>query len=203
MKVLVVLGHPNKGSFNHAIAYRAVQTLHDNGHLVFFHDLYQEDFDPILKNQEISRGAELPEQIKKHCSELSEVDGIIIIHPVWWEAPPAILKGWVDRVVRPGVAYEFVEVNNGEGESRGLLNVHTVLVLNTGNAPEGNVIEGNPLNGLWNGSIFGTSSKKGLAYPYQFLRKRYGMIITSTPEKRIEWLDDVQSTVEKLFPQGR
>jgi putative NADPH-quinone reductase len=46
MKVLVILGHPNKESFNHAIAKKVVETLLNNGHEVFFHDLYDDNFDP-------------------------------------------------------------------------------------------------------------------------------------------------------------
>jgi len=203
MKVLVILGHPKKGSFNHAIAEQTVQTLQKNGHEVFYHDLYDEGFDPILISQETTKECSLPGPIGKHCSELSIVDGIIIVHPVWWEAMPAILKGWVDRVVRPGVAYEFKEVADGEGASVGLLNAHTVLVLKTCNTPPGHEIKGNPLSVVWNDSIFGTSSKKGLAYPYQFFRKTYGMIVTSTLENRKEWLQDVQLTVNQYFPKGR
>lgn len=203
MKVFVVLGHPTKGSLNHAIAEQTVQTLRKNGHEVLYHDLYEEGFDPVLESQEISREAALTEQIEKHCSGLAVADGVVIVHPIWWEMPPAILKGWVDRVVRPGVAYEFKEVADGEGASVGLLNVHTVLVLNTCNTPPGHEIKSNPLSAIWNESIFGNSSKKGLAYPYQFFRKTYAMVVTSTLEERKEWLVDVQATVDKYFPRGR
>jgi NAD(P)H dehydrogenase (quinone) len=52
--------------------------------------------------------------IELHCREIADVDGIIV-HPNWWGQPPAILKGWVDRVLRPGVAYRFLEGDAGEG----------------------------------------------------------------------------------------
>ena len=60
-------------------------------------------------------------------------EGIIIIHPNWWGMPPAILKGWVDRVMRPGVAYEFLEGDSGEGVPRGLLRARRAIVFNTSN----------------------------------------------------------------------
>ena len=50
--------------------------------------------------------------------------------------PPAILKGWIDRVMRPGVAYEFLEGDSGEGVPNGLLKAKTALVFNTSNTPE-------------------------------------------------------------------
>ena len=56
MKVSVILAHPTAGSFNHAIASKAVKALKQNGYDVIFHDLYQERFDPLLT------GAEIPER---------------------------------------------------------------------------------------------------------------------------------------------
>jgi putative NADPH-quinone reductase len=53
MRISVILGHPNKGSFNHAIADTTVKTLRANGHKVHFHDLYQKKFNPVLPNSEI------------------------------------------------------------------------------------------------------------------------------------------------------
>ena len=79
MKISVILAHPDKGSFNHAIAEVAVQVLCDAGHTVSFHDLYAEQFDPILPAQEIPSGSALPPQLKTHCDEIAEADGIIIV----------------------------------------------------------------------------------------------------------------------------
>lgn len=59
MHISVILGHPEKGSLNHAIADTVVGTLQSSGHGVFFHDLYAEQFDPILPSIEIARDAYL------------------------------------------------------------------------------------------------------------------------------------------------
>ena len=59
MKISVILGHPDQGSFNHARALTVIQTLIELGHMVIFHDLYAERFDPILIQAEIPKGAEL------------------------------------------------------------------------------------------------------------------------------------------------
>jgi NAD(P)H dehydrogenase (quinone) len=107
MQISIILAHPDPLSFNHAIAYKAFEVLKLNNYDVFFHDLYKEKFDPLLGQEEIARDAALPAAIKKHCEEIAAADGIVIVHPNWWGQPPAILKGWVDRVIRPGVAYEF------------------------------------------------------------------------------------------------
>jgi putative NADPH-quinone reductase len=115
MSISVILAHPREGSFNHAIADTVVRTLKDTGYDISSHDLYREGFDPILPYGEISKHAEVEGLVKPHCEELAGADGIVIVHPNWWGQPPAILKGWLDRVFRPGVAYEFTEDDGGEG----------------------------------------------------------------------------------------
>ena len=120
MKISVILAHPRPGSFNHAIADEAAALLRKSGHTVTIHDLYQEQFDPLLPYSEISRDAPLPPAIALHCREIAEADGIIFVHPDWWGMPPAILKGWVDRVLRVDVAYRFEEGDSGEGLPIGL-----------------------------------------------------------------------------------
>jgi len=95
MKTLLILAHPDKTSFNHAIADAAAGALQQNGHEIMFHDLYEEKFDPVLPAAEIPKNATLPPDIEKQCREITEADGIIIVHPNWWGQPPAILKGWV------------------------------------------------------------------------------------------------------------
>jgi len=133
MQISIILAHPDPGSFNHAIAQTAVEAIRANGHKVFFHDLYQENFDPLLNHKEMAKDVALPAPIKQHCAEIAMADGIVIVHPNWWGQPPAILKGWVDRVIRPGIAYEFLEGDTGEGIPKGLLKARAVLVFNTSN----------------------------------------------------------------------
>ena len=195
MKISVILGHPHKTSFNHAIAGTVVQTLRCNGHIVRYHDLYEERFDPILPYDEISQDASLDPVIKSHCDEIAEADGIVIVHPNWWGQPPAILKGWVDRVIRPGVAYEFAEGDSGDGVPVGLLKAKAVLVFNTSNTPKDREIEvfRDPRETLWQNCVFDLCGVKN------FYRKMYRVIVTSTLEQRKAWLRDVQETVQTYF----
>ena len=195
VRISVILGHPRKKSFNHAIAERVVQTLLRNGHAVCYHDLYEEDFDPNLPCEEIPKAAPLAPAIERHCAEISVADGIVIVHPNWWGQPPAILKGWIDRVLRAGVAYEFAEGDNGEGIPVGLLKAKAALVFNTSNTPRARELQtfGDPLETLWGKCIF------DLCGVENFNRKMYGVIVTSTLEQREVWLRDVQETVQKYF----
>jgi putative NADPH-quinone reductase len=197
MKVSLILAHPMPGSFNHAIADAARDALEGNGHQVVFHDLYQEGFDPILPSEEISKGASLTTIVQKHCEEIASADGIIIVHPNWWGMPPAILKGWVDRVIRPKVAYEFLEGDSGEGVPRGLLRARIAMVFNTSNTiPERErQAFGDPLQTIWKNCIFGLCGVK------EFFRTTYSVVVTSSPAQRKSWLDDVQNTISEHFPK--
>lgn len=196
MKISVILAHPEQGSLNHAIAHAAVDALSENNHTVCFHDLYEERFDPLLEARELPREAPLPAEIDKHCDEIAHADGIIIVHPNWWGQPPAILKGWIDRVIRPGVAYEFEEGDLGEGAPRGLLKARAALVFNTSNTPAQREIRffGDPLETLWKNCVF------GLCGVQLFERKMFRVVVTSTEEQRSQWLQEVRDTVTTYFP---
>ena len=101
MHILVILGHPNPASFNHALAHAVCAALEGAGHAVTFHDLAGEGFDPCMRAEEITLASAVPDLVRRHCAELRAADGIVVVHPNWWGQPPAILKGWIDRVFRP------------------------------------------------------------------------------------------------------
>jgi NAD(P)H dehydrogenase (quinone) len=196
MQISVILAHPLPGSFNHAIADAVAGTLRRAGHRVAFHDLYHEKFDPLLPYPEISRDADLPPAIAEHCREIAAADGIVIIHPDWWGMPPAVLKGWVDRILRPGVAYRFAETDSGEGIPEGLLAARSALVFNTSNTPAAREKEvfGDPLERLWRDCIFAFCGVP------VFRRRMFGVIVTSTPDQRKAWLNEVRDLTRQTFP---
>jgi len=105
-QALVVLCHPNKTGFNQAIAAAAVDHL-KKSHSVEFLNLYQETFDPVLPAPELPRKYTLDETVQRYNALVQQAQVLIFVHPDWWGGPPALLKGFVDRVFRPGVAYEF------------------------------------------------------------------------------------------------
>ncbi len=199
MKISVILAHPDPKSFNHALADTVIKALKAKGHKVFFHDLYKEKFDPLLPAKEIPENARLPAIIKKHCEEIAEADGIVIVHPNWWGQPPAILKGWVDRVIRPGVAYEFLEGDSGEGVPNGLLKAKAALVYNTSNTKTRREKEvfGDPLETIWKNCIF------GLCGITNFHRRMFNVIVTSTEKQRKIWLNHIQKDIHFFFPDKR
>jgi NAD(P)H dehydrogenase (quinone) len=196
MQITVILAHPDPKSFNHAIARAVLEELLRLRHSVFFHDLYAEGFDPRLPAGEIPDGAPLPGEVSVLCREIAESDGIVVVHPDWWGQPPAILKGWVDRVLRPGVAYQFLGGDAGEGIPVGLLKARAAVVFNTSNTPAKREAEvfGDPLETLWRSCVFGFCGVK------QVTRKMFGVVVTSTPEERERWLAEVQETIAEFLP---
>jgi len=198
LSVLVVVAHPDPASFNHALADAAARAARARGHAVVLHDLHAERFDPILPRAEFPREAALPPEVRRHCDDLAAADGIVIVHPNWWGQPPAILKGWIDRVIRPGVAYAFQEGDGGEGVPVGLLRARTAVVLNTSNTPPEREREafGDPLEAIWRRCVFGLCGVDDVR------RRTYGVMVTSTPAQRAAWLADAFELVAGAFPAG-
>lgn len=197
MKVSVILGHPYENSFNAAIARAATETLEENGHTVIFHDLYQEGFNPVIPKEELVSDHTEDALVMQHQREIREADGIIIVHPNWWGQPPAILKGWVDRVLRENVAYTFPEGDNGGGLPIGLLKAKAGLVFNTSNTPEKreNEVFGDPLQRLWRDCIFDFC---GVTV---FDRKMFRVIADSSEHDREQWLFQTKEMVKQYFPK--
>jgi putative NADPH-quinone reductase len=197
MNILIILGHPGPKSFNHALAFGAYDALHKDGHHVILHDLCAEDFDPLLPAQEIPESGSMPPLIQKHCEELKSADGIIIIHPNWWGQPPAILKGWIDRVFRPGIAYRFEEGDGGEGIPIGLLKARAAIVLNTSNTPEAREKEafGDPLEAIWKRCIFDLCGVRNV------YRRMFNVLVTSTREQRLAWIEEAIDLCRRVFKE--
>ena len=196
MNVSLLLAHPNPASFNHAIAQTTVEALKAHGHAVWFHELYAEQFDPVITVGELARDAQLPPAIEQHCQEIDQADGIVFIHPNWWSQPPAILRGWTDRVLRAGRAYTFVPDGQGGAKPVGLLKARIGMVFNTANTPQEKEVElyGDPLETLWRKVVF------GLCGVTDVHRRNFTPVILSTPEQRRAWLEEVKATVQRVFP---
>ena len=196
MNILVVLAHPSPNSFNHALADAVRDALRGDGHDVVFHDLCAENFDPLLPADEIPSAAALPPAIQRHCAELAAADGIVVVHPNWWGQPPAVLKGWIDRVLRPGVAYRFLPGDSGEGVPVGLLRARTAVILNTSNtnARREQAAFGDPLEAIWKRCIFGLCGVRDVR------RRMFSVLVTSTPAQREAWLAEAVALCRQAFP---
>lgn len=150
MRILLLFAHPGRKSFNHAIVDRLRSSL--QGHELIEHDLYRDQFDPVLPATEILRRYSLEPQIQMHYHDVQRCQALIVVHPDWWGQPPAILKGWLDRVLRPGVAYELEGPEFGRKHTVPLLTGRRALVLVTSDSEASHV---QPLfDMIWRDRVF-------------------------------------------------
>jgi NAD(P)H dehydrogenase (quinone) len=109
MHVLTVLCHPTPNSFSHSVATRFVAGAQSAGHTVELADLYAEHFDPILTERDLQqfKGAVMPDDVLVEQARVERCDALCLVFPMWWYGPPAMMKGWFDRVWSAGWAYQW------------------------------------------------------------------------------------------------
>jgi NAD(P)H dehydrogenase (quinone) len=132
MRAVLIVAHPDPSSFTHAIADRMRTALESGGHQVITHDLYAEGFTAAMTAAE--RHAYHHEQpvldplVAEHIADITDADTLIYVYPTWWSGLPAILKGWFERVMVPGVGFVF----DAKGKVRpGLTNVRRLVGIST------------------------------------------------------------------------
>ncbi|SMH51524.1 NAD(P)H-dependent oxidoreductase [Mesorhizobium australicum] len=197
MKALVVVGHPAADSFNHALAEAVWAAWTSAGCDVVFHDLYAEGFDPLLSASEARGGSTADETVAAHIAELRACDLLAVVHPNCWGAPPAMVKGWIDRVFAPEAAYTFAKGDSGE--AIGLLRARAALILNTGNTEadrEENHF-GDPLDQIWRRCILDFCGVKHVS------RALFGVVATSSPDDRRAWLEQAGKMARDMWEQAR
>jgi NAD(P)H dehydrogenase (quinone) len=192
MYALIVVANPSTSSLSHAMASAAERVLIAHGYKIAFHDLYAEHFDPVQPTGEGANTSSSNQLVEQHCSELSRADLILVFHPNWWGQPPAILKGWIDRVFRLNTAYAYPAGVGFEGVPLGLLRARHAMVFNTSNtSPEREAaMFGDPLESLWKNCVF------GLCGVTSVVRRMYTPVSGSTCEQRAAWLAEVTALVE-------
>lgn len=108
MKHLIISAHPNPQSFNRALVEEVIKATRQAGGETVVRDLYTLDFNPVLSWRELNASMEgiVPAEIKFEQKLITEADLITFIYPLWWMGFPAILKGYLDRVLSYGFAYQ-------------------------------------------------------------------------------------------------
>ncbi|MGB2202208.1 MAG: NAD(P)H-dependent oxidoreductase [Pseudooceanicola atlanticus] len=115
MRALVVYSHPREGSFTSAVRDAVVDKLTDFGAEVRLLDLYKMGFDPVLSAREHEDYLEPGinrKTLEDHVEPLEWCDTLIFVYPTWWYGLPAMIKGWLDRVMLPGVAFDMPQAEN-------------------------------------------------------------------------------------------
>lgn len=136
MRINVIYAHPSDGSFNAAIHRTVVDTLARAGHEVRDFDLYARGFEPRLSAAE--HGAHYAQgeneaPVQEYVDALRWAEALVFVFPTWWYGVPAILKGYLDRVWLPGVAFHLPA--DGGRIQPGLTNIRKLAVVTTHGAP--------------------------------------------------------------------
>ncbi len=136
MRIQVVHCHPLTSSYNHALFGAIVETLQANGHEVVATDLYREGFAPAMTGHEretYMQEAYDHRAVAGYVDTLKTVEGLVLCFPHWWFAMPAMLKGWVDRVWGPGIAFDYDRKDNHLTPA--LHNIRLFVVVTTYGSP--------------------------------------------------------------------
>jgi NAD(P)H dehydrogenase (quinone) len=145
MKHAIILAHPKPDSLCASIASAYAAAAHTLGHKVTLRDLYAMDFDPCLRAEELptDTGYTLAPDAVAEREHVADADVFAFVYPFWFNAPPAILKGYVDRILSMGFGYEF-----DIGGSNPLLTGRKLVSLTTSGAPDSWVRDSGALSTL-------------------------------------------------------
>lgn len=148
MKVLMISAHPSERSFIGTLRSEVFNELKDLNHEVRHRDLYSENFNPVFSAYErlnhvgdlAVKLQNLPD-LQSHVEDIQWADALVLVYPTWWSGQPAILKGWIDRVLMNEVAWVLPE---GAARIRPLLtNIRKIVVVTThGSTKFVNALEG-------------------------------------------------------------
>ena len=201
MRIFSIIAHPRSNSFCHAISRQAQAALRECGHEVDHHDLYEEGFAPCLKSEEaytvgdtLERAMSRAEDpvILRHREGIAQAEGLLVVHPNWWGKPPAILAGWMDRILVPGVAYRL---ETADGLPEGLLAVKRALIFNTSDteAEREQRDLGDPLELIWGRCVL----------PYcgveRYERRVFRPVVDSSERTRTDWLSETDVLCRNMF----
>jgi putative NADPH-quinone reductase len=137
MLVAVVVAHPSADSYCRHLASRAVAGLRAAGHDVEVLDLYDDGFRVAMSPEERDAyHGDAPicdPLVARYADVVQRAGALVFVYPTWWSSLPAILKGWLERVMVPGVSFRFDERTGKVKPALG--NVRTIVGISTYGSP--------------------------------------------------------------------
>ena len=196
MHIAIVFNHPYDGSFCQAMLMAVTRGLKRAGHSVDLIHLDREGFDPVMTAADLKAfrdRAAIDPQVLAYKERLARANHLIFIFPIWWELMPALTKGFIDKVIFPGVAYDHTD--NILPPMRPLWgNLKGVTVMTTMNTP-----------GWLYSLLFGNAVKKALILGtfwkigYRNLKwLSFAEVKSASNAKRERWLREVESRFAAL-----
>ena len=187
-KVFIVYGHYDDKSFNASIKNTFIQTAKENGHEVDCVDLYKEKFNPVFA------GEKPDEMVLDHRKRIEQCNVIVLIAPIWNFRMPAIVEGWIDKVLAPPWAFTFKRLVGNYGYPLGKLKDKKAIIFCTYGSPRLAVTTfflNLPIRRLKRG-VFHICGIFNINY------RRYFAVPFVSDKKRKEFLEDVKKTASNL-----
>ncbi len=128
--VLIVYSHPYEKSFNHAVLEAVVRGVGRAGDVAEVCDLYADGFEPAMSAEELriyNDGGHVDPLVERYQAQVARADRLVIVCPVWWNDVPAMVRGWLDKVMLVGFSWEAT----GEGLRGTLQHIRRVDVYTT------------------------------------------------------------------------
>ena len=195
MRVLVVHCHPVAESFGSALRDIVMSTLSGAGHDPRLLDLYAMGFNPVMSGDErrsYNDHAPTATDLAEHIEALRWAEGLILVYPTWWNAMPAMLKGWFDRVWGVDVAFSLPA--DGGRIIPQMQHIRLLGVVTTGGASRWiSWLMGQPGRRIIMRAIRALCSPRA----HTFFMVHYEMD-ASTPESRAAYIDKVQKKLARL-----
>ncbi|NRB17299.1 MAG: NAD(P)H-dependent oxidoreductase [Rhodobacteraceae bacterium] len=138
MRNLIVFCHPSKDSYSASLLLTARTALEQSGHEVRVIDLYEEGFNPVLSQDEWD--SYIPDTqaniagVQSHVDAMQWAEALVLVYPTWMYGPPAMLKGWLERVWLPGIAFDIAPAK-GKRATGLLRNIRQFTVVTTSGSP--------------------------------------------------------------------
>lgn len=189
MTALILVCHPDTDSLSHSAAEHVANGLDRAGHGAHCRDLYAEHFEPVLENEDLRRRFSFDDEFARYGRELREAAGLVLVYPDWWGMPPAILKGWIDRILRPELAYRFGGEDFGPRTVEPLLVGKRAWVITTTN--ETNPLSQAPMQSIWRERVFGYVGIEAVMF-----HTLYDVRNTTLRERR-SWLSELEDVAER------
>jgi NAD(P)H dehydrogenase (quinone) len=197
MKAVIVFNHPYEGSYCNALLTAVTAGLEKAGHEVDLIHLDNDGFNPVMSAADLKGfkdGRACDPLVLKYKERLEIADQLVMIFPIWWELMPAMTKGFIDKVIFPGVAYDYDNSGRYPRMIKRWTKLNAVTLITTMNTPSfvyrlmfGNAIK----KAIFSGTFWklGFKNRKWISY---------NMVKFVDNSKREKWLSQLESRFEKV-----
>ncbi|TRZ43134.1 NAD(P)H-dependent oxidoreductase [Robertkochia solimangrovi] len=196
MKVAIVFNHPYQGSFCNAILNSVINGLKRANHEIDLIHLDNDNFNPVMTAGDLKGFRDkkpIDPKVLEYSERIKNADHLVFIFPIWWELMPALTKGFVDKVIFPGVAYDYTNAENTRMKPL-WKNLKGETMITTMNTP-------NYLYWLFFGNAIKKTMIMGTFWKIGFKNRKwisFNQVKQVTKEKREKWLVRLEQKFEQL-----